>query len=80
MADYVSKTTANPNPQTNREPAEEEKFEISLRLLGNEIFAMQLMSKSKKRNWAIFGLISLVLITILVNAMMPLLQTVSTML
>lgn len=76
MADYVSKTS----PQQPVLPTEEEKFEISLRLLGNEIFAMQLMSKSKKRNWAIFGLISLVLITILVEAMMPLLQTVSTML
>jgi hypothetical protein len=74
MADQISKTA------TQQHPAEEEQFEISLRLLGNEIFAMQLMSKSKKRNWAIFGLISLVLVTILVKAMMPLLQTVSTML
>ena len=77
MADQVSKTTTQQHPVL---PAEEEKFEISLRLLGNEIFAMQLMSKSKKRNWAIFGLISLVLVTILVQKMMPLLQTVSTML
>ena len=58
----------------------EEKFEISLRLLGNEIFAMQLMSQSQKKNWAVFGLISLVLITIIVEQMLPIIEKVSTML
>jgi hypothetical protein len=58
----------------------EEKFEISLRLLGNEIFAMQLMSQSAKKNWAIFGLISLVLITVLLDQLLPVIEKVSTML
>lgn len=61
-------------------PTPEEKFEISLRLLGNEIFAMQLMSQSQKKNWAVFGLISLVLITIIVEQMLPIIEKVSTML
>jgi hypothetical protein len=58
----------------------EEKFEISLRLLGNEIFAMQLMSQSAKKNWAIFGLISLVLITVLLDQLLPVIEKMSTML
>jgi hypothetical protein len=59
--------------------APEEKFEISLRILGNEIFAMQLLSQSQKRNWAVFGLISLVLLTILVNQLMPMIQQLSSL-
>jgi hypothetical protein len=64
----------------NQSPASEEKFEISLKLLGNEIFAMQLVSQSAKKNWAIFGLISLVLFTIIVDQLLPLIEKVSTML
>jgi hypothetical protein len=64
----------------NQSPASEEKFEISLKLLGNEIFAMQLVSQSAKKNWAIFGLISLVLFTVIVDQLLPLIEKVSTML
>jgi hypothetical protein len=64
----------------NQSPVSEEKFEISLKLLGNEIFAMQLVSQSAKKNWAIFGLISLVLFTIIVDQLLPLIEKVSTML
>jgi hypothetical protein len=64
----------------NQSPALEEKFEISLRLLGNEIFAMQLVSQSAKKNWAIFGLISLILVTIIVEQLLPLIEKVSTVL
>ena len=64
----------------NQSPVSEEKFEISLKLLGNEIFAMQLVSQSAKKNWAIFGLISLILFTIIVDQLLPLIEKVSTML
>jgi hypothetical protein len=64
----------------NNENTPEEKFEISLRLLGNEIFAMQLMSQSAKKNWAVFGLIALVLLTIVVEQMLPVIKSVSEML
>lgn len=59
---------------TNAEPAPEEKFEISLRLLGNEIVAMALLSQSKKKNWVIFGLISLILITVILERMVPVIE------
>jgi len=46
-------------------------FELSLRILGNEIIGMKLSSQSKAKNWAFFGLLSLVAITILVNELLP---------
>ncbi len=54
----------------------EEKFEISLRLLGNEILAMALMSQSKKKNWVIFGLISLILIMLILERTLPVIEKV----
>ena len=60
--------------ETNSTPAPEEKFEISLRLLGNEIVAMALLSQSKKKNWVIFGLISLILITVILERMVPVIE------
>ena len=56
---------------TDQQLPETETFEISLRLLGNEIFAMQLSSKSAKKNWIIFGLLSLVMLTLLANQLSP---------
>ena len=51
-----------------------DNFEISLRLLGNEIIAMRMSSQSKTKNWAVFGLISLIVLTGLVNTTMPLIE------
>lgn len=53
---------------------EEEKFEIALRLLGNEILAMSLLSQSKKKNWIVFGLIALVLLVAVLEKAVPLIQ------
>lgn len=55
----------------NEQPQDSEVFEISLRILGNEIFAMNILSKSAKKNWVIFGLITLVLLTLLANQLSP---------
>lgn len=63
--------------QDTNEEAPEDKFEISLRLLGNEIFAMSLLSSSKKRNWMVFGLITLILVSILVERLIPVLDKIS---
>jgi hypothetical protein len=57
----------------------EDKFEIAFRVLGNEIFAMNLVSKSAKKNWAIFGIIMLTLVAILVQQLTPLILTLSQM-
>lgn len=51
---------------------EEDKFEIAFRVLGNEIFAMNLSSKSSKKNWAVFGIIMLILVTVLIQQLIPL--------
>lgn len=58
-------------------PIEEDKFSIAFRLLGNEIFAMDLMSKSRKRNWVVFGIIILILMTIFVQQLLPLLLVIA---
>lgn len=64
----------NVTPAADQTPAPEEKFEISLRLLGNEILAMALLSQSKKKNWVVFGLISLILITIILERIVPVIE------
>lgn len=62
----------NITPEEN--PAPEEKFEISLRLLGNEILAMALLSQSKKKNWVVFGLIAFILITVILERLIPVIE------
>ena len=51
-----------------------DEFQISLRILGNEIIGLQLNSSSKTRAWAAFGIIATaVMVTLLVDAI-PLIQ------
>lgn len=54
----------------NMEP-NEDNFEVSFRILGNEFFGMRISSQSKAKNWAFFGILTLVAITILVNVLSP---------
>lgn len=49
----------------------EDNFEISFRILGNEFFGMKISSQSKAKNWAFFGLITLLAVTLLVNEIGP---------
>lgn len=53
----------------------EDNFEISLRILGNEILAMRMSSQSKAKNWAVFGLLSLVVLIGLVNSALPIIES-----
>jgi hypothetical protein len=55
---------------------QEDKFEIAFRVLGNEIFAMNLISKSAKKNWAVFGVVLLILVSILMQQLAPLISTI----
>jgi len=52
-------------------PINRDKFEISFRILGNEFFGMQIASESRVKNWAFFGLLTLVALTLLVNSIGP---------
>lgn len=56
---------------------ESDNFEISLRLLGNEIIAMRMSSQSKTKNWAVFGLISLIILVGVANAALPIIEQLS---
>ena len=49
----------------------EDTFEISLRILGNEILGMRLTSASRMRNWAAFGLIALIILLALAAQTIP---------
>lgn len=53
-----------------QEPSED-NFEISFRILGNEFFGMRISSQSKAKNWAFFGLLTLIAVTLLVNELGP---------
>jgi len=46
-------------------------FELGFRLFGNEIFAMSVTSQSRVKNWAFFGVLTLVVITVLVANLGP---------
>lgn len=46
-------------------------FEVGFRLFGNEIIAMSVSSQSKAKNWAFFGVLTLVAITVLVANLGP---------
>jgi hypothetical protein len=51
-----------------------DEFQISLRILGNEVIGLQLTSASKARAWAAFGIIATaVMVTLLIDAI-PLIQ------
>lgn len=63
--------------EDNKETIEEDKFAIAFRILGNEVFAMELMSKSHKKNWVVFGFIALILSTIFLNQLMPIILIIS---
>lgn len=52
-----------------------DEFQISLRILGNEIIGLHLKSASRARAWAAFGIIATaIMLTMLVEAL-PTIQT-----
>ena len=55
----------------NQKPINEDNFEISFRILGNEFFGMKISSESRAKNWAFFGVLTLVAVTLLVNELGP---------
>lgn len=52
-------------------PINEDNFEISFRVLGNEFFGMKISSQSKAKNWAFFGVLTLVALSLVVNEIGP---------
>lgn len=56
---------------TEQTPMSEDNFEISFRILGNEFFGMKIKSESRAKNWAFFGVLTLVAVTLLVNEIGP---------
>ena len=48
-----------------------DNFDLSFRILGNEILGLSLSSQSTARNWTAFGLIVLVVLTIVMAEVGP---------
>jgi hypothetical protein len=57
--------------EENQKPLNEDNFEISFRILGNEFFGMKISSESRAKNWAFFGVLTLVAMAVLVNEIGP---------
>ena len=57
--------------QETQKPLNEDNFEISFRILGNEFFGMKISSESRAKNWAFFGVLTLVAMAVLVNEIGP---------
>ena len=53
-----------------------DEFQISLRILGNEIIGLHLKSASRARNWAAFGIIATALMLALLIEALPAIQTI----
>lgn len=51
--------------------AEPEKFEVTIRIMGNEILAFSLMSDSPRKNWILVSLISLIIVIMLLQYALP---------
>lgn len=58
-------------------PIEEDKIEMGLRLLGNEILGFYVNSASRKKSWLIISMIILVLLAILANQLLPIITLLS---
>jgi hypothetical protein len=56
------------------EPPDE--FQISLRILGNEIIGLRLTSASRARNWAAFGIIATALLLAMFVEALPAIQAI----
>ena len=53
------------------EEPNKDKFEISFRILGIEIFGMEILSQSKMKNWAFFGVLTLAALTLVFSELGP---------
>jgi hypothetical protein len=49
----------------------EEKFEISMRIMSKEVLAFTMLSNSKRKNWVSLAVITLVIIVVLVDYALP---------
>lgn len=61
----------------NKEPTEEDNFEVGFRLLGNEIIGIHIKSKQKARNWIFFGILTMFAITLMIAELGPVLIALS---
>jgi hypothetical protein len=61
------------------EPTKPEKFEIAIRLLGNEILAFSIFSESKRKAWIAISIISIIVLLMVANQFIPLITTLASL-
>lgn len=49
----------------------EEKFEMSMRVMGREVLAFTMLSDSKRKNWVAISVITLAIIVVLLEYALP---------
>ncbi|MDG4650135.1 hypothetical protein P6F26_16930 [Roseibacterium sp. SDUM158017] len=52
------------------------EFDVSLRMMGNEVFGFGLRSSSSKQTWLVFGLFAMLAVSQLLTALWPYVQEV----
>jgi hypothetical protein len=58
------------------DPVSPDKFELVVRILGNEVVAFSVSSESTKKNFIVIGAILAVLGSVLLNQLLPVIQAV----
>jgi hypothetical protein len=58
------------------DPVSPDKFELAVRILGNEVVAFSVSSESTKKNFIVIGAILAVLGSVLLNQLLPVIQAV----
>lgn len=56
------------------EPVSPDKFELAVRILGNEVVAFSVSSESAKKNFIVIGAILAILGSVLLNQLLPVIQ------
>jgi hypothetical protein len=59
---------------TKIDESEQDDFEVSLRILGNEALGMKLSSKSKSKMWVAIAMICLVILAVVAENIIPLVE------
>jgi hypothetical protein len=56
----------------------EEKFELSMRIMGKEVLAFSMLSNSKRKNWVTISVVTIIILVFLLEYALPGLTTLIT--
>lgn len=56
----------------------EEKFELSMRIMGKEVLAFSMLSDSKRKNWVTISVVTIVILVFMLEYALPGITTLIT--